>query len=1279
MPETPKKRRSIGKIIGIIFAILLLLLVVGYFVGTSAMFLKGVILPKVSASIGADVTVDDASISPFKSVRLQKLKVQTKGQEPVLEAQEVIARYSLMDIIGGRINVDEATLVAPVIKVIKNADGTSNIDAFTKKSEGGSNAPSQPSTKSGQEKPPQINIKNVAIKDGTIIQSTTEKSGAHQVIQLSSVNLKIDRLQNGAAGNLSLGSGIRMEATTTNQQTSALQATLGGAIDFALEQNLMPKNAKGKINLDVANASGTYSDVAQLNGVVDCDISPTEIKDLALRFSKQGNALGSIRISGPFDAAKKEGKLHMEVAGIDRQVLNLVGGPKGMDFGKTTINSQTDVEMAKAGQAITVVGQLLANSFSVTKTNQTTPALDLQANYSVSVDLPAQAAVVKTFTFTGTQNKQALLNAKLSKPMTLDWGKGADAVDESAFAMEVSGLNLADWKAFAGEAANAGRLNLKLDVLSNKAGKELDSSLDLRLQDYAGQFGSNKVEHANINVSSKSHLSGFDQLTISDLRVDLAQAGQDALTLAAAGNWSLTNKVGDIQATITAALQQLGRLAGQPDLAQSGQLNGKLKLTSKDKGETMIPDLTARISDFSGKVGSNRIDRAGVDLALRATVQNNDKIDISELRVNVTQADQSAANVTASGRYGLKSQEADLKAAVEASLPKLAQLLNNPQLTITSGTFKFDGTVKQAATAQTIAGDLTIDRFTGRFSEYRFNEFITALQTDIEKLGDVVNIRKLNGSLKEGAAPGGTFGVSGTIDTKKMAGQVALSLKDINEHTLRTFLQPSLGEKKLISVLINGNATANLQSLDNLSAKADFVVTNLIVQDPKKNQPDAPLAIQLTADAGKQTNVLDLRQVLLTLTPTARAKNQLQIKGLVDQSDTNGMKGSVSITSDSIDVTEYYNLYAGNSAPEKKGAAPAGTASKPTPTTTSAPAKDENKEPEAMKLPIKDFALNLNIGQFYLREIAITNLQTVGKIAGNKINLNPLQMAINGAPVKGSVDADVGVPGYVYNVNLSADRIPLEPLANSFLPERKGQLKGDLLANIQVKGAGVTGVNLKKNLSGLVAFSYTNAEIRVAKNGWLGGAMTVLFVGLGMPNLLDTPLNYVDVHVDLGGGNINLKRGEVASPLFHADTGGVIPIADIVTNSPINKFPVNLYLTRSVAAKAGMLPPNTPENTTFVQLPNLVKLKGTIGKPEIEINKLSMVGVAGQAIGGRVGGSAGQAIQTGGNILQGIFGGQKSAPVTNAPPATTTPKTNAPTTAPNPLNGIINGIFGPKK
>ena len=105
----PRKRRGWLRAMAWVFGVLIVLLVVVYFVATSSGFLKGVILPRVSKAMNAQVTVSDASISPFSQVVLHDLKVQTTGTEPLVTAAEVRLRYSLMDIISGNIHVDEVS------------------------------------------------------------------------------------------------------------------------------------------------------------------------------------------------------------------------------------------------------------------------------------------------------------------------------------------------------------------------------------------------------------------------------------------------------------------------------------------------------------------------------------------------------------------------------------------------------------------------------------------------------------------------------------------------------------------------------------------------------------------------------------------------------------------------------------------------------------------------------------------------------------------------------------------------------------------------------------------------------------------------------------------------------------------------------------------------------------------------------------------------------------------------------------------------------------------
>ena len=101
---------------------------------------------------------------PFKEVVLHNLVVKTTGDKPLVTAPEVHTKYSLMDIIGGKIHIELAELNSPKIVLIQNADGTSNLDPLTK---GQKEKPKNPGEKKAEKpgqasKPPEIDIKKFA-------------------------------------------------------------------------------------------------------------------------------------------------------------------------------------------------------------------------------------------------------------------------------------------------------------------------------------------------------------------------------------------------------------------------------------------------------------------------------------------------------------------------------------------------------------------------------------------------------------------------------------------------------------------------------------------------------------------------------------------------------------------------------------------------------------------------------------------------------------------------------------------------------------------------------------------------------------------------------------------------------------------------------------------------------------------------------------------------------------------------------------------------------------
>jgi hypothetical protein len=160
----------------------------------------------------------------------------------------------------------------------------------------------------------------------------------------------------------------------------------------------------------------------------------------------------------------------------------------------------------------------------------------------------------------------------------------------------------------------------------------------------------------------------------------------------------------------------------------------------------------------------------------------------------------------------------------------------------------------------------------------------------------------------------------------------------------------------------------------------------------------------------------------------------------------------------------------------------------------------------------------------------------------------------------------------------------------------------------------------------------------------------------------------------------------------------------VPTNSAL-QIPLTIAVGRSLAQKINFVPAGTPTNATYVKLPDYVTVKGTVGAPKTDINKLALVGTALEQLGGKIPGVD----QKTGSLLQGLGGmltGQKSTD-TNAPAtagtnqpaprsgsllqglggllggaAVTTTNglgTNAPATNASPTGDLLNQLFKPRK
>jgi hypothetical protein len=527
------------------------------------------------------------------------------------------------------------------------------------------------------------------------------------------------------------------------------------------------------------------------------------------------------------------------------------------------------------------------------------------------------------------------------------------------------------------------------------------------------------------------------------------------------------------------------------------------------------------------------------------------------------------------------------------------------------------------------------------------------MDLDVSKTPEQIQINKITGKLTQGGNAGGAFEITGNYNTAHETAQLAATLSGFNQNGLRPFLEPLLADKKLVSITVNGNASVQYDSQSSSAIKASLQVTNLVVSDPKRRLPAIPLEARLEIDTAVKRQSADIRQFQITLTPTKRAQNQVRLQGQVDYSQTNAVRGNLKLTADSLDVTSYYDLFAGGPKGGNKPAAeapPTGTESTGT-----------GQEPPAKSFPLKNFIMAADIGKLYLHEVEITHWQTTVTVDGGHVTVKPFQLTLNGAPVNATVDLNLGVPGYKYDLTFGADRAPFTPLVNTFMPDRKGQMGGIFTAQSKFSGAGITGAGLQRNLTGQFAGGVTNLNLSVADAhsailrtlinviatipqllsspesaiASLLGQMTGQGGGL-MDELKKSPIQVINAQIKAGGGRIDLTSASVQSTAFKADGQGSIALAQVLTNSTIN-IPIAVSVSRPIGKQLNLVSGNASTNATYVPLPQFLAMKGTIGQPKADINKLALGGMAVKSLTSGIIGTATNSSSQVGNLLNSLL------------------------------------------
>jgi len=1119
-------RRLWPKLIGFGAAGLLVLLGIAYFAATSAGFLKGFVLPRVSQTLHADITVSDATISPFSEIRLQDLKVQAVGQEPLVLVPEIRIRYHLMDFLKSQFRVQEIAVESPVLALVENPDGSSNLDPILK-ALAAKPAAAKPEAGVQGAQPPLIDLQKLTISHASLRKVKNYAAGKRDLISVTNLNLSLTGLGNNQKARLQIDAGLGADNHPPAGGDAFLSAVLSAAFELGLTADLQPGWVSGRLQVEVPVAGGGFADLATFRAGLDCRLTPAEIEQLSLRFQKGGEALGELTVSGPFAAAKQEGRLQVVLRGVDRRLLNLAGARTGLDFGSTTIDSTNTIQFEKAGAVLAVAGNLDVGRLQVTRAGQATPVLDLSLGYDLSVDRSGQVATLRGLRLSGQQEQRELVSIRLAQPMSVGWGGGTTALPDASMALVLTNLNLADWKPFLGGVLSSGSADLNLNLKSRQGGKQI----------------------------------GFSA--------------------------------------------------------------------------------TSQISNLALRLGGNEVSQVGVALQLDGDAAELQRIHLAQFKVGLLLQGQPAADVSVAGNYDLKDGKADLQLKLHALLARLLKSFPQPAVDLSTGELGLGVRLTQTQAVQSVTGDLTVTNLSGQVGGNALREFATALHLDLSRSGDRLEIREVAGSLCGGS--GGRFEISGLCGLTNQSADVKLKLVGVNQNALQPFLQPLLADKKMVSVSINSEIAAQYHPPGASVVRGSLEMTNLVVIDPQKGFPATPLAIGLLWDASLAGQSAQVRQLQLSLTPTDRATNQVTLSGEMDFSRPAAVRGNLTLAADSLDLTRYYDLFAGGVKATNPPVAAAKTSSANT-----------AQEPPPVFLPLTNFTAMVQMNRIYLHEIELTNFLAALQVDGARVSLSSFRFALNGAPFSVTALMDLGVVGYRYDLKVDGRQLPLAPLVDTFQPARKGQLGGTFSAQAAIKGAGITGPSLQTNLTGQFSVGLTNLALSVVNIqspllkslinvvGTVpellsnpGSALSSLLGNKGahaslIDELRQSPIEMIAASGSVGNGRMLLAEALVRSAVFEAGAQGTLTLASVLTNSTLN-FPVSVSLSQSLARRFNLAGAST--NSAYVPLPQFLTMTHTLGAPKAEINKMALAGTALKSLGGGIltpGGTNGSPV---GNLL----------------------------------------------
>ena len=718
--------------------------------------------------------------------------------------------------------------------------------------------------------------------------------------------------------------------------------------------------------------------------------------------------------------------------------------------------------------------------------------------------------------------------------------------------------------------------------------------------------------------------------------------------------------------------------------APTGNLQANLVVSAEKDGHLLKFTLNGLADKLTALVGGSQLQNGALAFSGEGSLADFTAFSLSRMEFNLKQGTTALVTGNVLADWQGKTSSGGAQINVDGELPPLLGLFPVPGVQLQSGRFKVNTQLNQKETGSSLNLTLALDKLTGRAQDAQLVDYQTTVQLLASISGPLatgaVDLQRFNVTAGNSLTPGGTVEATGRWDLTKRAGNFDYRITGLNQSALEPWLASALKPNRLQAVKIDASGKAQVDLSAETAITTELKIAGLSAKNPA-GETIGPLEIGFALDAAGRQTALEVKKATLQLGATERARNELVLSGHVDLATNKPSPSTLTLKSDGLDLYPLYRLLAGDPAK------PAATNSPAAPATAATAAAGE---PEPVTLPLSRLTVDLDIAKVYLGTVLAEKWKGHLEVSNSAITLKPFELSLNGTPVAFTALANLGVKGWQYDVNLTAVDLDVAPFVDTFRPAYKGKILGRLSTEAAFKGAGITGLGFQKNLTGKFNIHSTNLNIDLAglqdakkrqaaqliskpKDGVLS-LIGRAFGGFGSSTtpgwyeeISRSPVDTVIFRGDAAGGRLVVQEGLVQSPVLRAQPTGTITFAPALDDSALD-FPVGLALRGGVARQFGL----TQDTNQYAVLPNLLRVQGTKGKPDVKVDKLAVAQLlAKSAVGGAVGnmvggllnkatdGKAGVVTDKVGGVLNALTGNTAPAPGTANVPANTPANTAA--------------------